>query len=335
MPARDPKTKNTDRNRTNSIAGCHWIPGLGRAMMLRGLLTVGMVWLAGSSEERTRLWGQVDFPKKIEQLLGDSFRLSEQERRELQKIDVPLAVEREYGEQVFAGFKQQLTGQRISLSDKNRDAKYLLELANRVKPLMTHHQRYSKLRVYVVESPDIDARSIPGGILVFYRGLLEGAESEAALIGIVGHELSHLDRKHQLKPLQQQILARQKLQQLGNPGNFDPQNFFEVGKLAFNSFHPFHPEEEAEADLDAVRWMHQLGYQPIELSRLFQRLSSGNLPGLEFLPGFLRTHPSFPERAEKARQEALRWQQIQPKTELIIGRRELQERKPAPLPADR
>lgn len=304
-------------------------------LVSRCCLTVVFLLIMGDGREQSRLLGQVESPKKMEQMLEETFRLSDQERLELQKVDVPIEIERRYGEQVFASFQQQLTAQRMTLSDKNREAKYLLELANRVKPLMTHRQRYPKLRVYVVESPDMDARSIPGGILIFYRGLLEGAESEAALIGIVGHELSHLDRKHQLKPLQQQKLAQQKLQQLGNPATFDPQQFLEMGKLAFHSFHPFHPEEEAEADLDAVRWMHQLGYQPIELSRLFQRLSSGNLPGQEFIPGFLKTHPSFPERAEKAREEALRWQQIQPKTGLIIGRRELQERKPAILPTDR
>ena len=34
---------------------------------------------------------------------------------------------------------------------------------------------------HVADGPDVDARSIPGGYLVFHRGLLDFAESEAAL----------------------------------------------------------------------------------------------------------------------------------------------------------
>jgi predicted Zn-dependent protease len=219
----------------------------------------------------------------------------------------------------------------IALSGATAMSEYLLELANRVKPLLTNSQRYPTLRVYVVDSREVDARSIPGGILIFYRGLLEYAENEAALIGIVGHELSHLDRKHQLKPLQQQQLARQKLQQKGDQGMFDPQDFFEIGKASFNSFHPFHPDEEAEADLDAVGWMYQLGYQPTELGKLFQRLAAGNRPGTNAMPSFLRTHPTFPERSVKVTRETARLQKLEPKTELIVGREELKRRIPAKL----
>jgi len=288
-------------------------------------------WLIGIGTPQSLL-GQVNFPRTMDEMMGNMIHLSAEERAALQKVDVPIREEQEFGEQVFLSFKNQLASQRIFISDKNKDARYLLELVNRIKPLLTHHQRYPKLRVYVVNSPEVDARSVPGGILIFYRGLLEYAESEGALIGIVGHELSHLDRKHQLKPLQQQKLAQQKMQELGKHGVFNPQQFFDLGKLSLNSFHPFHPDEEAEADLDAVKWMYQLGYQPAELSRLFRRLSGGNRPGAEFMPSFLRTHPTFPERSEKVTQELARLQRIETKADLIIGRNELKERTPAILP---
>lgn len=291
-----------------------------------------LIGLIAGMNSSPSILAQVDFSQGMEEMMGGMFGLTAEEREELRKVEVAIRAEKEYGENVFSGFKQQLAGQRISISDRNKDAKYLLELANRIKPLMQNGQRYPKLRIYVVDSKDVDARSIPGGILIFYRGLLEYAESEAALIGIVGHELSHLDRKHQLKPLQQQKLAQQKMQQMGNQGMFDPQDFFNFGKQAFGSFHPFHPDEEAEADLDAVRWMYQLGYQPAELGRLFRRLSTGNRPGADFIPSFLRTHPTFPERSEKVAQETNRLQQANPRADLVIGREELIKRTPAKLP---
>ncbi len=290
--------------------------------------------LLGFEHDRS-LQAQIEFPRVFEGMMNDTVRLSAEEREALRKVDVPLAKEKEYGNSVFSGFKNQLATQGISISDKGKDAKYLMALANRVKPLLQNAGRYSKLRIYVVDSPDVDARSVPGGILIFYRGLLESAESEAALIGIVGHELSHLDRRHQLKPLQQQALAQQQFQRMAAQGQFNPQSFFDFGKLSMNSFHPFHPDEEAEADLDAVGWMYQLGYQPTELGKLFQRLAPGNRPGADFMPSFLRMHPPFPERSAKVTEETARLQQIEPKLDLIIGRDELQRRSPAKPLKDR
>ena len=46
-----------------------------------------------------------------------------------------------------------------------------------------------------------DAFSVPGGDLLFSQGLLETAGNEAALMGVVCHELAHLDRGHQLLEL--------------------------------------------------------------------------------------------------------------------------------------
>ena len=290
--------------------------------------------LLGFERDRSLL-AQIEFPRLFEDVMNDTVRLSAEEREALRKVDVPLAKEKEYGDSIFSGFKNQLATQGISISDKNRDAKYLMALANRVKPLLQNARRYPQLRIYVVDSPDVDARSIPGGILIFYRGLFESAESEAALIGIVGHELSHLDRRHQLKPLQQQELAQQQFQRMATQGQFNPRDFFDFGKLSMNSFHPFHPDEEAEADLDAVVWMYQLGYQPTELGKLFQRLAPGNRPGAEFMPSFLRMHPPFPERSAKVTEETARLQQIEPRLDLIIGRDELKRRSPAKLPKGR
>ncbi len=90
-------------------------------------------------------------------------------------------------------------------------------------------------------------------------------------MGIIGHELSHLDRRHQLKPLQQQQLAKQQLAGSAKQG-FDLNRMFDFGKISLGSYHPIHLQEEAEADNDAVRWMYE---SPLSLMvRLTRRLVS-------------------------------------------------------------
>jgi hypothetical protein len=270
---------------------------------------------------------QFPLPDDVNDFLQDLFRLTPQQREELRSVEVPWRTEQGYGRQLLLGYQQQLRRQRIGWSDRNRDARYLQELVQRMQPLMTHAARYRRIQVYVVDSPDIDARSIPGGHLIFWRGLLEFAESEAALIGIVGHELSHLDRRHQLKPIQQWIRARE---HLARPRDRDSNEFFEFGQSMMKTFHPFHPDEEAEADRDSVDWMYQLGYDPRELARLFERLADRRAAAELPLPGFLQTHPLFPQRARAVLEQYGTLQRDNPRVDLIIGREALIRRSPDP-----
>lgn len=272
-------------------------------------------------------WAQLPIPAEAESFLQDLLRLTPQQREELQKVEVPWRTEQDFGRQLLLGYQQNLRRQGIQWSDRNRDARYLRGLVQRIRPLMSQAARYRQIQVYVVNVPDVDARSVPGGYLLFSRGLLEFAESEAALMGIVGHEISHLDRRHQLKPIQQQIRAQN---YLAGPREPDAAEFFDLGQSMMKSFHPFHPDEEAEADRDGVDWMYRLGYDPRELARLFQRLADRPAGPNAPLPGFLQTHPLFPRRAQAVLEQYQRLQRADPRENLSVGREALAKRTPAP-----
>ena len=256
--------------------------------------------------------------------------MSPQQRAELRKVDVPWPIERDQGRQTFETYRRHLQHSGITVSDDSPDAQYLKQLVARAHPLMENSRRYRRIEVYVADGPDVDARSIPGGYLVFHRGLLEFAGSEAALVGIIGHELSHLDRKHQLKPVQQWIRTSN---QLSRPNRINPSDFLVLGQNMLHSFHPFHPEEEEEADLDGAAWMHRLGYDGRELARLFQRLGErAGRGGPTGMPAFLRTHPLFPDRAARTLDHYQRMQRQLPRNDLVIGTESLAKREPAELP---
>lgn len=273
---------------------------------------------------------QLPIPEAVNGFLEDLFRLTPQQREELRKVEVPWNLEQEFGRQILLGYQQQLRRQGLRYSDRDREARYLQQLVQRMQPRMAHAARYRRIQVSVVDSPEIDARSIPGGYLVFSRGLLEFADSEAALIGIVGHELSHLDRRHQLKPLQHWIRTRDQLARPRDTG-FPP--FFGLTESMLKSWHPFHPDEEAEADRDAVDWMYHEGYDPRELARLFERLAERQAGAALPLPDFLRTHPLFPRRAAAVVEQYDTLQRDKPRAELIVGREALLQRSPVPRPA--
>jgi predicted Zn-dependent protease len=266
----------------------------------------------------------------IDKMMQEMLHMSAEQRAQLRAVEVPINAEKEFGDWVFEAFQQQLKLQKIAITNRGRDAKYLTQLVGRIKPLMDNRTRYPRIQVHIVDSPEIDARSAPGGTLVFYRGLLEFAESEAALVGIIGHELSHLDRRHQLKPLQQQQLAKRQLAGSVKQG-FDLNRMFDFGKISFGSYHPIHPEEEAEADHDAVRWMYELGYDPTELAKLFDQLANRGQGPAQMMPAFLRSHPLMQDRSLTVLRLADQLQRQKPIGKLVVGSDALKDRIPAAI----
>ena len=58
----------------------------------------------------------------------------------------------------------------------------------------------------VIESTDLNAFAAPGGYVLITKGLYQKLQNEAQLAGVLGHEIAHVTKKHQLKVLQKQQL---------------------------------------------------------------------------------------------------------------------------------
>ena len=53
-----------------------------------------------------------------------------------------------------------------------------------------------KFKVYVIDSPVVNAFVLPNGTIFVYTGILPVAETEASLACILGHEISHALAHH-------------------------------------------------------------------------------------------------------------------------------------------
>jgi predicted Zn-dependent protease len=260
----------------------------------------------------------------FEKMLGKS---TPEEARDLEAVKVPLRDEREFGQPQVEAFLAQLKEQNLRVVRKGKDIEYLQKLVATIHPLMKNARRYDKFTIYVVESPRVDARTFPGGTLFFFKGLLTFAENEAALVGIVGHELSHLDRGHLLVPLKRGKLMERKF--ADDAARFDPQKFFSSGMTMMRLVgRPFRPEDEAEADRDGAVWAYRAGYDPRETAALFARLHQRDQdPKIRFA-SFFRTHPYSDDRSEAILKQYDELQAADPKEKLYRGAENLARRIP-------
>ncbi len=232
------------------------------------------------------------------------------DQEQLERIEITADEERAYGRQAFEHFAAALRGREIRLIGRGPEVRHLLRLVAKIQPHMKNADRYKRIKVYVADSPETDARSFPGGTLVIFRGMLEFAESEAALVGVLGHELSHLDHGHQLR-----YPRLMKMAGAGFQGRGEQPDWREMMSngvfLARTMARPFRPEDETQADKDGATWAFRAGYDPMDMARLFQRMAERDGPATRMIPEFVRSHPYHDNRfqaivqlSDKLKQEA-------------------------------
>ncbi|MFN9640756.1 MAG: M48 family metallopeptidase [Pirellula sp.] len=245
--------------------------------------------------------------------------LSEEQLKKLAEIEIAKSAEDTFGDRVLKGFLDHCKEKKIKVLQNGKEVSYLQSLCSAVKPLMKNAQRYTTFDLILVESEATDAYSIPGGRIVVTRGLLETVGTEAALVGVMAHELSHLDRGHQLLTLKQMKMLNQ---------SFDVRNPVESMAIAFK---PFRPEFETQADSDAVRWRMELQYEPKELARLLQswdQRQEKQAPWMNFVPGFVKSHPDASKRSRRVLEQSNELRILWPNA-TYTGAKNLEQRIPA------
>lgn len=270
----------------------------------------------GPDEVLSALWGKVEFTEK--------------ELSQIEQVHIPIKVERDYGERCVEHYRGQLKRQRIRLTKRGPEVAYIQKLVDQLYPLMKRASEYKELRVSIVESPDVMALAYPGGTILVYRGLLDFVPSEAALVGVLGHEISHIDRGHQLFDLKRAEMARQAM---SKPA-FSWQAMVASPSFILKSMvRPFRPEEERLADLDGAAWAFRLGYDPRELAKVFQKMHERearqkpqNRQLSEFVLPFLRTHPASDVRVREISRFSEELITAAPERPLYCGVRNLHQR---------
>jgi hypothetical protein len=200
------------------------------------------------------------------------------------------------GQQAFT----QLTGNARQMQDPELQA-YLDQLVNRlVEKTPGPGFRY---HVTVVDSPEVNAVTPPGHIIV-YTGLLAFADNEAELAGVLSHELAHNYAHHSARALitayHRQVLAaavvgavNQAVRPQSDLVAMLPNLVAQLGVGLW--MRAYSRQEEKEADLYGSHILFNAGYSPTALSAFFAKLYKQNP---KQPPKLLSTHPPLPDRAD-------------------------------------
>lgn len=160
----------------------------------------------------------------------------------------------------------------------------------------------------VVNVSDINAFALPGGFMYINRGLIEAAQGEGELAGVMAHEMAHVALRHGTNQASKAYLAQAGLGVLGGilgGGGATGQIIGALGGFGLNTlFLKFSRTAEEQADVVGAQIMARAGYDPMDMVSMFETLQrqSGHDPGK--VEQFFSDHPSPSHREDRIRQEA-------------------------------
>ncbi len=149
----------------------------------------------------------------------------------------------------------------------------------------------------VIDAPEINAFSLPGGPVYVYRGLLDAVgDDDDALACILGHEVGHVNARHAARQISSSYLTNA-LITFGIP-NANIQNLAGLGSQILSL--KYSRDDEYEADRRGLSYAHFAGYDPGGMSRFFSKLERLEKRQGGRDPEWLQTHPLSSARINKA-----------------------------------
>lgn len=201
---------------------------------------------------------------------------------------LPVEQENELGAQLAAELELELT-----MHPNAEVQSYISALGDQVVAVAADADPAITFRFHVVQDDDtINAFAIPGGYIYLYTGLLLAAESEAEVMAVLAHEVSHVTQRHVAERLVAAVgLETAIAMALGN----DPSAVTEmVAQIAGNGALLRH-SRTAETEADEVGFGYQVGagYDPQGFIDFFEKLTGGPRQ-----PEFFSSHPNPDNRID-------------------------------------
>jgi len=179
-----------------------------------------------------------------------------------------------------------------------------------------------RLEVVIVDSPEINAFAVPGGIIGVNNGLLLYAQSEDELATVLSHEIAHLSQRHfsrgvefqqknQPLTLAAMIASFVLLATAGADAGMAAMSATQAA--AQSSALRYSRTNEQEADRVGMQTLADAGFDPQSAPAMFERMmQASRYAGGDRVPEYLRSHPLTENRVADTRNRARQYPRQEP-----------------------
>jgi len=179
-----------------------------------------------------------------------------------------------------------------------------------------HSDLQIPLHVTVLNSKEINAFALPGGYLFVERGLLQAADNESELAGVIGHEIGHVVARHGHQLMRKatiagifyqaaQVAALVLTGGVAGIGTYYAlqYGFYGLGMLLSLNMLGVSREFELQADQLGIQYAWNSGYDPQGFIKFFDKMATkeGYVNGVSWF----HTHPPFYTRMVDAEREIM------------------------------
>ncbi|NDQ55515.1 MAG: M48 family metalloprotease [Acidipila sp.] len=191
---------------------------------------------------------------------------------------------------------------QVPMLNDARVDNYLNNLGQR---LATHAPGYKFPYTYrAVNDKAVNAFALPGGRIYINRGVLEIADTEAQLAGVMAHETSHVALRHGTNQASKASAAQLPLAILGGlMGNSTGAMLAQLGAgFTLNSILlKYSRTDESQADVMGTQILYDSGYDPRGMTQFLEKLQQLDKGGHHIQ--FFASHPSPDRRVERTATE--------------------------------
>lgn len=147
------------------------------------------------------------------------------------------------------------------------------------------------LKVHIINKDEVNAFALPNGHLVVYSGLIEASKNEQALLGVLGHEIAHIQKNHVMKKLSKEIGFSVIMSV--TTGNSNSGVIREIMHTLSSS--AYDRSLEREADIASVDYLLKAKIDPAPFADFLYEMSFDK--DLENALSWVNSHPGSEERA--------------------------------------
>jgi len=156
-----------------------------------------------------------------------------------------------------------------------------------------------------VNDPSINAFALPGGFLYIHRGVIEAAENEAQLAGVIGHEIGHVALRHGTNQATKAYIAQVPLAIFGGMVGSNSLGAvmarlgaeFTAGSFLLK----FSRDAERQADIIGTQILFDSEYDARAMAQFFEKLQAENKRGRAV--EFFSSHPNPENRMQNVMEE--------------------------------
>lgn len=181
---------------------------------------------------------------------------------------------------------------QMPLSKDPAERAYIFCVAQSVLRVVEEPYASRAWEIEVFNLPDANAFAMPGGKIGVFNGILKVAQDQDQLAAVIGHEIAHVTREHQVAQANRGMATTGVAAVVGGAYGMsnEAQALAQIGLTL-----PFSRKHESEADDLGLLYMADAGFDPRASITLWKNMDDAK-SGSARPPQFLSTHPAPEDR---------------------------------------